>query len=82
MKFSQYTLDYFFLCGVGFCLLLATAANAAPPAKIDVCHVPPGNPENVQLIQVGAKGGSLEAHLSHGDRIPICQASCRFLFLA
>ena len=51
----------------GFCLLLATAANAAPPAKIDVCHVPPDTPENIQRILVSAKGGALDDHLSHGD---------------
>ena len=51
----------------GFCLLLATAANAAPPAKIDVCHVPPDTPENIQRILVGANGGALDDHLTHGD---------------
>ena len=67
MNINKYTLDYFFLCGAGFCLLLATVANAAPPAKISVCQPPPGDPENTQLIQVGANGFALEAHLAHGD---------------
>lgn len=51
----------------GCCLLLATAANAAKPDKIDVCHAPPTNPDRIQLIQVGPKGGALDDHLSHGD---------------
>ena len=25
-------------------------ANAAPTAKITICHLPPGNPENIQTI--------------------------------
>ncbi len=66
MNINKYIVDYFFYVGGG-CLLLAAAANAAPPDKIDVCHVPADTPENIQLIQVGANGGALEDHLSHGD---------------
>jgi hypothetical protein len=33
--------------------------------KIDICHFPPGNPENVQVISVGPE--ALDAHLAHGD---------------
>jgi len=51
----------------GLCLLLSTGVNAANMAKLDVCHAPPGNPENIQHIQVGSKGRALAAHLKHGD---------------
>jgi hypothetical protein len=40
---------------------------ATKPAKIDICHAPPDNPINTQLIQVGSKGGAVDDHLSHGD---------------
>ena len=55
------------LATAGLYLLLAMGAQAAQPAKIDICHAPPDNPANTQLIQVGAKGGAADDHLSHGD---------------
>lgn len=43
--------------------------SPAPPesgsGKVDLCHTPPGNPDNAQNISVGAS--ALESHLSHGD---------------
>jgi len=51
----------------GLCLLLSAGANAANPAKVNICHAPPDNPENIQRIQVGSKGNSLVNHLGHGD---------------
>ena len=51
----------------GLYLLLSAGAQAAKPAKIDICHAPPDNPANTQLIQVGSKGGASDDHLSHGD---------------
>lgn len=44
---------------------LTTAAVAAPSPKASLCHVPPGNPSNVQAVSVGAK--AVAAHLAHGD---------------
>lgn len=54
-------------------VLPALAAGAAPgpkadkgdKGKVEVCHVPPGNPENEHTIRVGAP--ALSAHLAHGD---------------
>lgn len=40
---------------------------AAQAGKTVICHVPPGNPGNVQKISVG--NPSLTAHLAHGDSI-------------
>jgi hypothetical protein len=41
------------------------SAKAAGNGKVDVCHFPPGNPDNVQQISVSSK--ALSAHLGHGD---------------
>ena len=62
---SQLFKVYAFLGTV--CLLFAAGANAGKPAKIDICHAPPGNPANTQFIQVGSNGSALPAHLLHGD---------------
>ena len=51
----------------GLCLLWTAGALAAAPAKVDVCHAPPDNPQNIQYLQVGGKGGAVADHLSHGD---------------
>jgi hypothetical protein len=50
--------------------LPAVAAGAAPgpkpdKGKVEVCHVPPGNPDEAHTISVGAP--ALSAHLAHGD---------------
>ena len=59
----------------GLCLLLSAGASAEKPAKVDVCHAPPDNPENIQYIQVGSKGGALADHLAHGDW-PVTEEVC------
>jgi hypothetical protein len=38
--------------------------------KVDVCHIPPGNPANMHVITVGAP--AVEAHLAHGDNLGAC----------
>jgi hypothetical protein len=40
-------------------------------AKVLVCHVPPGNPENPVTIEVGAS--AVPAHLAHGDTEGACE---------
>ena len=35
---------------------LAAPALAAPPDKIEICHIPPLTPDNVQTIRVGGEG--------------------------
>jgi len=59
--------DYLSLSVAVFCLLVTAEVNAAGPAKVRVCHAPPGNLQNIKLIQVGKKGGALQAHTNHGD---------------
>lgn len=38
--------------------------------KITICHIPPGNPGNLQTITISVN--ALEAHLAHGDHIGGC----------
>lgn len=42
----------------------------AQDAKVDVCHIPPGNPENAHTITISEN--ALAAHLEHGDRLGPC----------
>ena len=37
--------------------------TAGPEPKITICHVPPGNPENVQVITIGQS--AWPAHQTH-----------------
>ena len=42
--------------------------------KVTICHYPPGNPDNVQVITVDIS--ALPAHLAHGDGIyPYCSGT-------
>ena len=56
-------------------LLTATLANA-PVAKangddkVQICHRPPGNPDNEHTITVG--NAAVPAHLAHGDYVGAC----------
>jgi hypothetical protein len=43
-------------------------------AQVMICHLPPGNPTNVQPIIVGAP--AVPAHLAHGDVLPDCAGIC------
>ena len=38
--------------------------------KVEICHVPPGNPDNAHTIEVDAS--ALPAHLAHGDYVGEC----------
>lgn len=38
--------------------------------KADICHLPPGNPQNAQSLQIAPS--ALDAHLAHGDWIGPC----------
>jgi len=42
--------------------------KAAP--KVDVCHIPPGNPSNAHTISVSPS--AVPAHLNHGDTLGAC----------
>ena len=50
----------------GMVMTTPTSVQADPDAKVTICHVPPGNPENAHEITVGAS--AVPAHFAHGDR--------------
>ncbi len=51
--------------------VLGTAAVfAASDGKVDICHIPPGNPGNAHIINVSVN--AVPAHLAHGDLLGSC----------
>lgn len=58
-------------------LLLALLALATPAwaAKVQVCHVPPGDPSNFHTITIDDH--ALQAHLAHGDLLGSCNSPLR-----
>ncbi len=57
-------------------MLVAVALALANPVmaggnKVDVCHIPPGNPDNKHTITISNK--ALDAHLAHGDLAGSCE---------
>ena len=48
--------------------------QAAPAPKVEICHIPPGNPDNAHTIRVS--GNAIKAHLKHGDALGPCEVSC------
>ena len=50
--------------------LAAVASFADSPGKVDVCHIPPGNPANAHVINVSVN--AVPAHLAHGDNLGDC----------
>jgi len=59
-------------------LLLALASLPALAGnKVDVCHLPPGNPDNWHTISVSSN--ALGAHLGHGDLEGSCAENCEAL---
>jgi hypothetical protein len=38
--------------------------------KIDICHIPPGNPDAAHTIRISVN--ALKAHLAHGDNFGAC----------
>jgi hypothetical protein len=63
-------------------LLAGTATFAAPEAaagnaKVEICHIPPGNPANFHTITISEN--AVPAHLAHGDLAGPCDAACATL---
>jgi len=44
----------------------------ADEAKVDVCHIPPENPENAHTITISKD--ALDTHLEHGDHVGSCDS--------
>ncbi len=54
-----------------FVVLVTSVSSAAPPAKVTICHVPPGNPANAHTITIAES--AVPAHLAHGDYLGACR---------
>ena len=50
----------------------AASLNADSQGKVDICHIPPGNPDNAHTINVSVN--AVPAHLAHGDFLGACEA--------
>lgn len=57
--------------------LPAAPASAGPAPKVEVCHIPPGNPANFHTITISEN--ALAAHLAHGDMEGPCKEICHIL---
>lgn len=51
-------------------VLGTAAAFADSDGKVDICHIPPGNPDNAHTINVSVN--AIPAHLAHGDTLGEC----------
>jgi len=65
-------------------IVFSNSASAAPATKVTICHFPPGNQPNVQIITVGFS--SVAPHvILHGDYLftgtcgeQQCKVGCTF----
>ena len=46
------------------------STQADSQGKVDICHIPPGNPANAHTINVSVN--AVPAHLDHGDTVGPC----------
>lgn len=58
-------------------LFALTASTAWAGAKVQVCHIPPGNPDNFHTLTVSQN--AVQAHLGHGDLVGACASNCEAL---
>jgi len=63
---------FFIHCCIGIAGFYAPVA-IAQGAKVDVCHIPPGNPDNAHTITISEN--ALGAHLDHGDFVGVCDSA-------
>src|SRR5688500_18066568 len=49
-----------------------SSLSFAGSRKVEMCHVPPGNPDKRHTIRIGDK--AIDAHLDHGDYFGKCRA--------
>ncbi len=72
MKTESYRVNRFLLmAGCTLALGGVRVAAAAPGPKVTICHFPPGNPANVQVITVGAP--AVPAHIANHNDV-VCSA--------
>ncbi len=61
----------FICCCIGIAGFYVPGA-VAQGAKVDVCHIPPGNPDNTHTITISEN--ALGVHLDHGDSVGACDS--------
>lgn len=64
------------LVGFGICISMPQTA-AAGNTRVDICHIPPDNPDNFHTITVNEK--AVDDHLAHGDLTGSCFENCEAL---
>lgn len=52
----------------------STNKKGAFDGKVNICHIPPGNPNNPQILSISTN--AVAAHLAHGDKLGACGVSC------
>ena len=62
---------FFIACSIGIAAFHVPGAMAGE-AKVDVCHIPPGNPDNAHTITISEN--AVSAHLDHGDFLGACDS--------
>jgi hypothetical protein len=62
------------LLAMTFGILLLSKSAQAGPVKLEVCHIPPDNPDNFHTITVNEK--ALPAHFEHQDLNGACDGFC------
>ena len=63
---------FFILCYISIAGFYVPVAIAGA-AKVDVCHIPPGNPDNAHTITISEN--AVSAHLDHGDHLGACESA-------
>jgi hypothetical protein len=61
------------LCAMLF-ILFYSSVTFGGPAKVEVCHIPPENPDNYHTIKISEK--ALAKHLAHFDLVGSCNELC------
>lgn len=64
------------LVGIGTFVVMPGIVFAGG-SKVDVCHIPPDDPDNFHTIRINSK--ALDAHMAHGDLSGACNAVCAAL---
>ena len=63
---------FLIICCVGIVGFHMSGAIAGE-GKVDVCHIPPGNPENAHTITISEN--AVATHLDHGDHLGACDSA-------
>ncbi len=59
------------------CVSLSGTALAGPPPKVELCHVPPGDPGNAHTILVSEKAAQSHLNNHAGDHLGPCASGCQ-----